>query len=332
MRWRSLHPGWLVVAGIALHVVIAAARLSSVPVTDLDVGHDGYYFSALAADPFALDSETVGILGVDPAFRATRVAYPLIASPLALVFEAELALLVVHLLFVGIGVAGTVRLADRLGLAAPTGLAFALVPAVFISTVALLADGLAAAAIIWVVVSAIDDRPRATVAWAVLAVLAKEAMVLPVALVAIGRLGTWRRADALALLVVPAGIVGGWRLLLMARLGGSAATHNFALPFEGFYRAITDVWLPNGLWIDLVAGVIAMVTALAVSALLWRSWSTPLGGAALGLSAGFLVVSHVVLDLRWNSLRIAGPLFLFLLVMLLLDRRKERATPTAAAV
>jgi len=332
MRRGGPTPALLVLVGIGIHIAFVAVKLTSVPLTDLDVGHDGFYFSAQAEDPFILDPSTADTLGDWPAYRAARIAFPLIAYPLALLAPPELALLMVQIAFVGLGVFGTARLAEQHGLSPTMGLAFAVLPAALISTAALLADGVAAAAVVWLIVKARETKPTAATLWGILAVLTKEAMLLPVAVVALGRWRSWSRRDSVVLLAAPAAIAGLWRIVLMLRLDGSGAGENLTWPFQGFYQVLTDVWLPFGLWADLTAGTLTMLLAVGAIFLFARSWREPLSSAAIGLSAGLFVVSSLVLDLRWNSLRIAGPLFLLLLIHALAmrptdDGRMIPATP-----
>ena len=297
-----------------VHVVFIIARTADTPISDLDKGHDGFYFAALTQDPLVLDPATPDALGSAPVFGATRIAFPLLAYPLGRVFEPELALLAVQLLMVAVGIAGTARLFAQEGRTRWWGVSFALLPAALISTSLPLADGVAAAGLIWAVAMAREDRPTGALLWSVLAVLAKESMVLPVAVMALGRWRIWDRHHVLRLLFIPAGLVGLWRLVLLIRLDGPSSMPALGWPFRGFYRAVFDVWWPSALYVDFLAGMIVLALAIGTILRFAPAWRDPLTGSAVAPAAGMLLASRIVVDLRWNSLRVAGPLFILLLV------------------
>ncbi len=95
-----------------------------------------------------------------PAYRAERVAYPLLAAPFRLGGEQALVwgLVVVNLAIVAVGAYVTARLAQRIGAPVQAGYAFALNPLVLAALVLDLADALTVATLVGLVLAVRRQR------------------------------------------------------------------------------------------------------------------------------------------------------------------------------
>lgn len=229
----------------------AEARLGPVFLRS-DQGHDGKYFFVQANDPWVLDPDTNALVIERPLYRSQRMLYPLLAgaggafSPEVIVWS----LLFVNVLAMGAGTWATALIAQRLGLSAWWGLAFALNPG-FISELIIDGAGILAAAAAFAAVALIL---RNRFGWGV-ALLAASALTREVMLIA--ALGTawwlWKHADerrkAVVTATVPVALVGSWALYVRWRIGwdaGVSEVQEIGLPFVGFVQA-AGAWIGDPL-------------------------------------------------------------------------------------
>jgi hypothetical protein len=243
-------PLWLPAAtAAAVHVLIVTAAWLAFG-DDMLQAHDGQHFGALALDPLLLNSPTLDYV----AYRASRIAMPALAWPFSWL-GAVAALAMVQVGAVWIGVRALTNLAMRRELSPWFGFVFAILPGTLISTRVLVADAVAAAFML----AAADAWERGKVgwAWATLAVLSKETMLLAVAGFAVF---DWRRAMApgLALTV--------WVASLIARFGWDAPGETVGLPFVGAVEAVR-VWMFNERWEEFAGGLGVILVVVVVGRL-----------------------------------------------------------------
>ena len=91
-------------------------------------GHDGKFFFVLANDPLILDSAADPALLDRPAYRAQRIGYPAIAGAFGTLPPEAIAwgLVIVNVVFLGLGTYATAGLAASYGASPWVGLAFPL--------------------------------------------------------------------------------------------------------------------------------------------------------------------------------------------------------------
>jgi len=272
-------------------------------------GQDGQAFWVLARDPLLLHGTTVIAPNLDrPGYRAQRVAYPALAAPWRLGGEYSLlwGLLVTNLIVVFVGGFVAVLLALDLGAPVRAGLAFALSPAVMLSTILDVADALALAALLAALLALRRDRPAWGVGAATLAVLAKEVTLLGVAGAALLSPSLPSRTRW-KLVGVPTAAMLGWGIYARWRLGWPPAdVQEFGFPLYGYLDAYRRGWLPVGNWADAVIAFALIPIGVLVIARWWSRRSLLLSAAVpFVLFVPFL--SAQVLDLLFNSLRVIGP-------------------------
>jgi hypothetical protein len=292
-------------------------------------GHDGKEFWVLARDPLLLHP------GVDrrtldrPAYRAQRIAYPMLVAPWRLAGERALVwgMLITNLAAVAVGAYCTVRFAAHLSAPLRASLGFTLNPAVFVAVSLDVADAVALAALLWAMLSMAEGRRRSAVIAAVIACLAKEPMLL--AFLSLTVLGTARdRRDWWRLVAIPAIAVAGWALYAHARLGfARSGSQEFAAPFTGYLYAYRHGWRPVGNWGDAAAAALVLAIGVAVTVRWWTRRS-PLLTAALPFALLTPFLSGQVVDLADSSVRVVAPA----ITLLCLDAYSKRCQPRPAAV
>jgi hypothetical protein len=322
-------PAWFIHLGSQRIPVALARKLlgPGVVVPHLD-GHDGRFSWVQARDPFLLHRAT-DLANLDrPAYRAQRMAYPLLAAPWRVGGEYALVwgLLVTNLAAVGFGAWFATQLAVATRAPPRAGLAFALNPVVILGVVLDTSDVVALAALVAAVALAQRRRWPWAVAAGVLAALAKEPSLLGLAALAV--VGTtiprrWR----IALIGLPGVAVVCWGVYARARLGWPPSQiQEFAAPFTGYLDAYRRGWRPIGNWYDAAVAVAVLAIAIATLRRWWRRRTLVLAVAVpFALLVPFL--SAQVLDLGDNSLRVLGPV----VTMLGIDWLAERDPQTVAS-
>ncbi len=289
-------------------VDFARDRLGSVVVFP-GKGHDGKFFFVQATDPWLRDSELLLELLDRPAYRAQRFLYPAVGwlgSPLG-PWGVVWALLVVNVVWLGLGTWATAELGRQLEISPWWGLAFGLNPGMLSELVidgsGLMAWGLGVAGLLAVT----RRRHGKAVLCFAGAALAREAMVL----VALGvALYLWWRQSkpALHLVVVPATAVASWGLYVRWRLGLAPSTfdsQSLGAPLEGFTQALRS-WpaAPLSLLMGLASALLViMVLYQAVAKASLLVWS----GVGFALMAPFLA-SAVWLNI-FDISRALAPLY-----------------------
>jgi hypothetical protein len=221
--------------------------------------------------------------------------YPMLAGAGGLAPAAVVpwSMVLVNVVALGLGTAGTAALAGRLGGSPWWGLAFVLNLGMFFELDISGAGIVAFAAAIWGTVALEDGRTRRAAVWFLASVLAREVMLLSVAGVCVLRLVRTRRIPWV-LGGVPALGVGLWALYLRARLdegSGVDEVQEIGPPLRGFWQA-TSEWLDRPL--DLVV-IIALVAAMA--SLVVRAVRTP---TYVGWgSIGFVVLATLLTRQVW---------------------------------
>jgi len=314
-----------------------AERVLGEPVVHPSVeSHDGVRFWVLARDPLLLDPEGTAAALDYPAYRGQRILYPWLVQPWRIGGEWGLlwGMVVTNLLVVAAGTYITARLAVERAASPWVGLVFALDPAVQLSVMYDLADGLATAAVVAFVLLVRRQRWGWAALAATAAVLAKDTSVLPVAAVGLFAAGLTRR-QRIVLLAVPAAVVGAWTVYQRSRLGwgtSNVSGNLVPVPFSGWLTAARGGWLANGALDDAFAGLLVLGLAAYVVVRWWRRRTIELL-ACLPVAVAVPFLASSVVNVNINAVRSLGPV-LVLLVVDLFAQRAERhavmATPAPA--
>jgi hypothetical protein len=260
-----------------------------------DAGYDGQFFLYMALDPLGAREHLD-----DPAYRYTRILYPLAASALALGFAGAipLTLLLVNLLAVAGGTWALAVLLRRRGVSPWFAAAFAVYPGLWVAVSHDLSEPLAYALVacaLLVLDAERCRRPLAGAAVLALAGLTREvtlvfAVALAIGVVAARRTsragGPWQTAAAsLGLAVLPYVL---WKVGLgiwLSSAGTPEATRLSPWPFGGLLAH----WPLNRLLVEQLYSVVlpSLVAALAALVHLRRD---PFALAAICLNVLVLVV------------------------------------------
>lgn len=292
-----------------------------VPVPYRD-GHDGAYFWAQARDPLLLDANETSDALDRPAYRAQRVLYPALSAPWRALGEQGLAvgMVVTNLLVVAAGTYLTARLAVAVGARALFGLLFAVNPATLLSVALDVADALALAGLVGVLLAVHHRRHGLAVLAAVVATLAKEPMLLGVGAVALLCPGMPTR-HRLSLVGTPAALAGAWALYVRWRLSWPPSqVEEFTWPFAGWADAYRRIWEPFGDWGNMAVAVLVLLAAAYV---LWRWWraASPLVVASVPFAVLVPFFTAQVLQLSPNIIRAVGPMLTLAAIDLAARRR-----------
>lgn len=228
-------------------------------------GHDGKFFFIQANDPWLLDPASNAAALDRPLYRSQRMLYPALAGGMG-VFEPDVvvwALLLVNVIAMGAGTWAVSVIAREMGMSTWWGLAF-LLNVGFLSELAIDGAGIVASATAFLAVAMLLQRRFAFgLVFLSLSALTREAMLVCAFGVA---LWLWRvakqRGRAVAVLLVPVGVVAMWAIYVRLRLGfvgEGPQVLEIGAPFVGFARSISG-WLSDPS-IDLVAGF-AVLTLL----------------------------------------------------------------------
>ena len=150
-------------------------------------GHDGQAFWVVARDPLLLHpKQTAGALD-RPAYRAQRIAYPLLAAPWRVFGERGLlwGMVLTNLAIVGVGTGFAAALALDIGAPARASLAFAFNPAVIVGVIFDMSDVLAIAGVVALVYFLRRGRWGPAIAAGTIATLAKEPSLFAIGALAV---------------------------------------------------------------------------------------------------------------------------------------------------
>ena len=261
-------------------------------------GHDGKFFFVQANDPWVNHPEENALVLDRPLYRSQRMLYPVLAGggglfgPLTIVWS----MLLVNLLAMGVGTWAVARIAIDMGGSPWWGLAFALNLG-FINEVNIGGAGVIAAAAAFCGVLAIMRSSLSVgIVLLVLAALAREAMLIAAAGIALWLWFEGRRADAALTAGIPALAVTAWGAYLRWRIGVGAAAaqvEEIGWPFVGFVEAFGG-WLGDPF--DLAVGVAIMILFIVFTRRVLIS-NRPVGWAFLG----FVALGVVFTEQVWHS-------------------------------
>jgi hypothetical protein len=261
-------------------------------------GHDGKFFFVQSNDPWVWHPEINASVLDRPLYRSQRMLYPVLAGGAGFL-TAEIivwTLLVVNIAGMGLGSWATAATATTLGGSPWWGLSFVLNIG-FISEMNINGAGIVAAAAAFAAVVAFSLGRRS---WGLtllgLGVLAREAMLLVAAGIALWMWMHNRRKDALLSLAIPAIAVAVWGLYLRLQLGwesGVSQVQEIGLPFAGFIESIPN-WLDDPLDLLVATAVLVLLVGFA-----WRAIvSRELVGFAF---LGFVILGVVFTEQVWRS-------------------------------
>lgn len=223
-------------------------------------GHDGKFFFVQANDPWVLEPDLNAQVLDRPLYRSQRMLYPVLAGGFGLLGPEAIvwAMLGMNLLSMGAGSWAVARIAEQMGGSPWWGLAFALNIGFFSEVNIGGAGVLAAAAAFGAVRMFMRDRVPAGIGLLVAAVLAREAMLIAVAGVALWLWLERRRKNAVIVAAIPGLAVLLWAAYLRLRIGEgnvTAEVEEIGWPFVGFVEAFGS-WLDDPL--DLMVGLAMM--------------------------------------------------------------------------
>ena len=206
------------------------------------------------------------------------------------------------------------RAVETLALCAP------LLPAAFATLDLSVADELALGLVL--VALALDSlrHERGALATAVLAVLAKESMLL----VLLGWALTRGRRVMLRLVGVPAAVAAAWWLVLRVWFASSREPSEEFSVVGGLVHAVR-IWVGGG---SRMSGVIvAASVAAAAFVLLRHGLRSPLGGPIAAQLVLLPFLSAVVLAGDWNGPRATAPLLLLSIIAMTVPARPTAVEP-----
>lgn len=273
------------------------------------LGHDGRFFFVQATDPWIGHPDEYRRLLDFPAYRARRVAFPLLAGGFGILPGGLIpwGMAVVNVAALGIGAWGTARLAEGLGLSPLFGFAFLANPGMFNEFFVSGAGILALAGGVWGIVAVSEGRWGLAAAAFVGAVLAREVMMLTVAGVVVW-LWAHNRRRAVWVAAAPVLALVGWSAWVWIRLGPDVGGSRSVLawPFVGLARALGG-WL-SGSTGDLVMGLV-MIAAAALVARCAFTRPGPLSWGTVGFALMAPLLSRVVWQRAFDISRALAPLF-----------------------
>jgi hypothetical protein len=239
------------------------------------LGHDGQQFYAIARQPMHIRRVAPAL--DRPRYRLQRPLLPWLAwglhpggGGIGLVY----AIVAVGLVGIVIGGVSLGALSVTLGGRAWPALAYPLLPGSYMSLRLGVADALAVSLALLAITLVLRSRWRAGVVTAVLAVLAKEVVILLLLGFAL-----WRGRKALVLVAVPAGVTFAWWAVLRAVFPHDpGGVNEIVLPFTGFADAV-------GRWRhgEEVGSALIVATTLAIAGwqLATKARAHPLAGAVV---------------------------------------------------
>lgn len=294
------------------------------------LGLDGQMYYAMARDPLHPDQVATSL--DRPRYRLQRPLLPWLAwlvhpsgGGSGLIF----ALFVTGLASVFLGAVATGALAVTLGGRPWLGALLPILPGTYWSLRVTVSDAPALALAMVALALSARRRPVLAVLVGVLAVLAKEPMVL----LFLGW-GLWRRdRQGAALVAVPALVAVAWMAWLRVVLPGSeaAVSEIDLVPFGGLLDAATTRWADGQELVGMVSSVGAIVAGAVALALRRRH---PLWWTVAGLMALAAFMNGNVIGMNFGGTRSNQALLLLAAVALLTPAAiglRPGATPRAAA-
>lgn len=292
-------------------------------------GHDGKFFFVQANDPWVLSPDENASVLDRPLYRSQRMLYPLLAGGFGLFGPETIvwAMLLVNIVALGAGSWIVSRLSTQLGGSPWWGLAFALNLG-FISEMNIGGAGvLAAAAAFAAVLAALRGKLLWVVIALVMAVLAREAMMITAVGIAYWY---WRRGErrpGIATVGVPAAAVLGWATYLRLMIGSASVTsevQEIGWPFVGFIEAFGS-WTQDP--VDMAAGLAIML--LFFMFVRRTLMSRHLLGYAF---VGFTVLGVLFTEQVWHSYfditRAVAPLITaFVLLVFVVPSQRQMSDP-----
>jgi len=293
------------------------------------VGHDGQAFYVIARAPMHL--RDAARWTDRPRYRLQRILLPVLAWSTHPQGGGH-GLVVSLWTWAAVGVAltglGAALLAHSLGASRRAVEALALcaplLPAAFATLDLSVADELALGLVL--VALALDSlgHERGALGTAVLAVLAKEAMLL----VLLGWALTRGRRVVLRLVGVPTAVAGAWWVVLRVWFASSREPSQEFSFVGGLVHAVR-VWVDGG---SRISGVIvATSVAAAAFVLARRGLRSPLGLPIAAQLALLPFLSAVVLAGDWNGPRATAPLLLLSIIAMTIPARPNALEPLSDA-
>lgn len=286
-------------------------------------GHDGKFFFVQANDPWLLEPDVNADVLDRPLYRSQRMLYPALAGGFGLFGPETIvwAMLIVNLLAMGVGTWVVAQIAEEMGGSPWWGLAFGLNIGFFSEVNIGGAGVVAAAAAFGAVLMFMRDRNGAGIGLLVAAALAREAMLIAVAGIALWLWLQRRRKTAVTVAAVPGLAVVTWAAYLRLRIGdGTVASEvqEIGWPFVGFVEAFSS-WLEDPL--DLVVGVAMMVLFVIFTRRVLLSRHL-VGWAFLGFVALGVVFTEQVWHSYFDITRAVAPIITSFVLLVFLGSKE----------
>jgi hypothetical protein len=312
-------------------------------IIDSASGYDGQFLYVQALDPLLLHNSTVHALAAaGQPFRAQRLAYPALAFLLSAGQPGAIpyALLAVNLLvLLGLAAAFAAYAAPR-DWSPWWAAALALMPGMLLASTLDLSDPLALSAMVAGMLLWRDGKRWPATVALVLAVLAREVMMLAVLAIAWETgLGAWRArggsgegrrilARAWPVIAVPTGAFATWQIYIAARFGGPVGGAGLSAPLWNLVTEVRSAFQagPPLMAVWDAAYVLLILAGSVAAFMLLRRRVTLFSAAACCLALGVLVPT---LGNPLSDTRLSAPLFSLLLIEGL--QRRDRATVRIAA-
>jgi hypothetical protein len=294
----------------------AAAFHEDFPTVQLPngLGLDGQQFYVVARNPF--HPTQVAPLLDRPRYRLQRPLLPWLAwivHPTGGGYGLVWAFVFVGIAAIVLGSMATGALAVQLGGKPWLALVFAITPGAWFSLRASVADALALALVIAALALAHRERWTAAVACGVLAVLAKEVIIVVLAGWVLWKWLSSRSRTALLLVAVPAAVAAGWWIALRVMLPGHEQIGELVAPFVGWRDAWNTSWRYGHELVGMAAAIGSAV--VGVAALVRRRLSHPLGWAIAGSLMLAVLENGDVVGNNYGSTRALMPVLVLGLVM-----------------
>jgi hypothetical protein len=233
------------------------------------------------------------------------------------------ALIVVNVVAMGVGSWAVAGLATTLGGSPWWGLSFVLNLGL-ISEMNIDGAGVVAAAAAFAAVLAFyRNRAAWGLATLVLAVLAREAMLLVAAGVGVWMWMHGRRKDALLSFAIPSAAVGAWAIYLRTRIGWESEgsqIQEIGIPFVGFVQSIPE-WLGEPFDFLVAVAVLLILGVFAKRAIASKEL---LGYAFVGFAALGVVFTQQVWQSYFDITRAIAPaVTAFVVLAFARERRKD---------
>lgn len=290
-------------------------------------GHDGKFFFVQANDPWVVDPDENARVLDRPLYRSQRMLYPVLAGGGGLFDPGTIvwAMLIVNLLALGVGTWVTALIAAELDASPWWGLAFALNLGL-VSEVIIGGAGLvAAAAAFGAVLMIMKHRVGWGIALLLMAALAREAMLLTVAGVALWLWLRKRRKEAVLAAAIPGFAVVAWAVYVRLRIGAGVVigqVQEIGWPFVGMVEAV-DYWLRSPM--DLAAGLAVFVLFLLFTRRVLTSQHL-VGWAFLGFVALGIIFTEQVWRSYFDITRAVAPIITSFVLLMFSSKHQPSTT------